>query len=361
MSQFIIKNARLADGIFHLILEDGKICRITQESGLSGFDAEGRRVIPGLIDVHAHGCIGMDALDGDFAPMCDFLARHGTTSWLPTTMTMDTETLVRVTHLKTDFPGTQILGFHLEGPYISPKYKGAQNEAYIKAPDYEEFCRFGNVKMITVAPEQPGSEDFIRKITADGVIASIGHTDTDYDTAIKAIDAGANCLTHTFNAMQPLHHRKPGPIGAGAEKGIWAQIICDNIHVHRASVLAALKLFGPDRLTLISDAIRPAGLPEGTLSESGGIPVVVRDGAVYLKDGDNILAGSGSTLFDCVRCAIRMGIDFDDAVTMATRTPARLLKVKKGEIREGFDADLLILSDNLTIDEVIIAGKRYES
>ncbi len=359
MNKTIIKNARLENGIFNLIIEDGKIVSINQEKGLSGLDADGRRVIPGLIEVHAHGCLGIDTLDGNFEPMCDFLAKNGTTTWLPTTMTMDTETLIEVTHRRTDFPGTYIHGFHLEGPYISPKYKGAQNEDYIKAPDIEEFKRFHNVKMITVAPEQPGSMDFIRKISSEGVVASLGHTDTDYDTALEAIENGASCLTHTFNAMPPLHHRKPGPIGAASEKHIWAQIICDGIHIHKASILAAYQLFGKDRLTLVSDAIRPAGLPQGTVSESGGIPVVVRNGAVYLE-GTDTLAGSGSTLWNCVQCAVKMGIDFYDAVTMATKTPANLLGLKKGQVKEGYDADLIVVSDTMEIDDVIIAGERYQ-
>ena len=272
--------------------------------------------------------------------------------------TMDADTLEDVTHKKTDFPGTKIAGFHLEGPYISPKYKGAQNEDYIKAPNIDEFHRFYNVKMITVAPEWDGAMDFIRQATDEGTVISIGHSDTDYDTAIRAIDAGAKYLTHTFNAMQPIHHRKPGPIGAASEKHIWAQIICDGIHIHRASILMALKLFGTDRLTLISDAIRPAGLPEGTVSESGGIPVVVRDGAVYLKDSDT-LGGSGSTLWRCVKCAVDMGIGFDAAVKMATETPAKLMGLKRGQIKAGYDADLLIVGDDMTLDEVIINGRRF--
>ena len=257
-----------------------------------------------------------------------------------------------------DFPGCHIPGFHLEGPYISPKYKGAQNEAFIKAPTYEEFSKFHNVKMITVAPEQPGSMDFIRRITSEGVVASIGHSDANYNVSIEAIEAGANCLTHTFNRMLPLHHRDPGPIAAGSEKAIWAQLITDGIHVHKAMILASLKMFGRDRLTLISDAIRPAGLPEGTVSESGGIPVVVRNGAVYLE-GTDTLAGSGATLWDCVKYCVSIGIDFEDAVTMATRTPAKLLGLNKGEIREGFDADLLLIDDNMKINEVFISGERY--
>lgn len=360
MKKNVLKNCLLHGERVHLVLQDGAIAEVTKEAGLAGTDCEGLRVVPGMIDVHAHGCIGMDALDGNFEPMCSFLASKGTTTWLPTTMTMDIETLAEVTRQKTDFPGTQIPGFHLEGPFISPKYKGAQNEAYIKAPNLAEFRRVQNVKMITVAPEWEGSEEFIRTVTNEGVIVSLGHTDADYDTAIRAISAGANCLTHTFNAMNPLHHRKPGPIGAASEKHIWAQIICDGIHIHRASILAALKLFGPDRLTLISDAIRPAGLPEGTVSESGGIPVVVRDGAVYLKDSDT-LGGSGSTLWHCVCTAVKMGIDFDTAVRMATRTPAELLGVKKGRILEGYDADLLLIDEKLEIRGVYVAGERFEA
>ena len=359
MEKTVLKNCKLHGEIVNLVLEEGKIKAVTKEKTLSGVDCEGRRVIPGMIDVHAHGCIGMDTLDGNFEPMCEFLARQGTTSWLPTTMTMDPDSLIAVSEKKRDFPGTQILGLHLEGPYISPKYKGAQNIAYIKAPDFEELSRVKGVKMVTLAPEWEGSEDFIRRATAAGIVITIGHTDCDYDTAIRAIDAGANCLTHTFNAMNPIHHRRPGPIPAASEKHIYAQIICDGIHIHRAVILAALKLFGADRLTLISDAIRPAGLPEGTVSESGGLPVVVRDGAVYLKDEENTLAGSGSTLFRCVKCAVGMGIDFDTAVTMATKTPARLLGVNKGEIREGFDADLLLIDDDMNIDSVYIAGRRF--
>lgn len=358
MNKTSIQNALVGGEIVNIEITDGVISAITKEKTVPGIDAEGRRVIPGLVETHAHGCIGMDTLDGDFEPMCDFLAKNGTTTWLPTTMTMDTETLIDVTHKKTDFPGTYIHGFHMEGPYIATKYKGAQNELYIKAPNYEEFKRFGNVKMISLAPELEGSMDFIRRVTSDGVIVSLGHTDTDYDTAVAAIDAGAKCLTHTFNCMQPLHHRKPGPIGAGAEKGIWAQLITDGVHIHKSSVLAAYRLFGPDRLTIISDSIRPAGFEEGTVCDSGGLEVVVRGGAAYLN-GTDTLAGAASTQWQCVCRAVEMGIEFEDAVKMATETPAKLLGIKKGQIKAGYDADLLIVSDNMEIDTVVISGERY--
>lgn len=358
MDNLIIRNALVNGKLCNIKCKDGIISEITtgQESG--GIDAAGRRVIPGMVEVHAHGCIGMDALDGDYGPMCSYLASKGTTSWLPTTMTASIEKLREVTNSKTDFPGTHILGFHLEGPYISVKYKGAQNEEYIKAPSIEEYNTLKNVKMITLAPELSGSMEFIKYVTSKGTVVTLGHTDTDYDTACEAIDNGANCLTHTFNAMQPIHHRKPGPICAAAEKGAYAQIICDGIHIHKSVILAAYKMFGPDRLTLISDAIRPAGLPEGSVSESGGIPVEVRNGAVYLKDSD-VLGGSGSTLWHCVCVAVEMGIPFEDAVKMATATPAKLIGANKGVVAEGYDADLLIINDNMEIDKVIISGQEF--
>jgi len=362
----LFKNANYNGNAVDIIACDGIISDILPHSedtnieGAVSHDIDGKDILPGLFDIHAHGCLSFDITEGTGRnEMCAHLAQSGTTSWLPTTMTASHETLLHsVNEVGFNGVGCDIVGFHLEGPYVSEKAAGAQDRDFIRLPNIDEFREYKNVKMITVAPEQPGSMDFIRRASADGVIISLGHTDTDYDTALEAINNGAKCLTHTFNAMQPLHHRKPGPIGAASEKGIWAQIICDGVHIHKASVLAAYKLFGSKRLTLISDAIRPAGLPEGTVSESGGIPVKVRDGAVYL-DGTDTLAGSGSTLWHCVTCAVKMGIDFDEAVRMATETPASLLGIKKGKIAEGYDADLLIINDDMTIGDVIISGKRY--
>ncbi|MBR2634180.1 MAG: N-acetylglucosamine-6-phosphate deacetylase [Clostridia bacterium] len=359
MKRTVIRNTLFGGKYVNLVIEDGVIVSIDREKGLSGFDADGRSVIPGLIDTHAHGFVGKDTLDGDFEEICRFLALRGTTSWLPTAMCTDADTLEAVTGRKTDFPGTQILGFHLEGPYISEKFKGAQNEKYIKDPDYEEFCRFHKVKKITLAPERRGSAEFIRRISSEGVAVSIGHSDCDYDTALLAFDCGASCLTHTFNTMQPLHHRRPGPIGAAIQKGAYAEIIADGIHVHPASFFAALKLFGPEKLMLVSDAIRPAGLPEGTVSDSGGLSVTVGKGAVYLT-GSDTLAGSSSTLWDCVRSASRMGAGFEEAIKMASTTPAEHLGLKKGRIAEGFDGDLILLDDKKEISEVFIKGERIE-
>ena len=354
MKDLSINNARIASKMKSVCIKDGKISSIRETPIAGGIDAGGKRVVPGVIDVHSHGCIGIDTMDAKFKEMCAFLGKKGTTSWLATTMTMDTESLRRVTAAKTDFPGAQILGLHLEGPYISLKYKGAQNEAYIKNPDLEEFRSIPDVKMITIAPELPGAMEFIENA---GCVTALGHTACDYETAIEAIERGASCLTHTFNAMPPLHHRNPGPIGAAVEKNIYAQIICDGLHVAKPVVLAAYKMFGPDRLILISDSVRPAGLSDGKY-ESGGLEVYLKDGVARLSDGT--LAGSSSTLWQCVKKAVGFGIPFEDAVKMATRTPAELLGVNKGRVEEGYDADLLIIDDNMNIDTVIIAGEVFK-
>lgn len=351
----IIYNAEINGELKTVKLDGGKIVSVEPDTGRGDIDAGGNLLLPGLIDVHTHGCIGMDTMDADFAPLCRFYAEHGTTSFLPTTMTMGYDALERVTKAKTDFPGAEILGFHFEGPYISEKHKGAQNPAYIKKPSAKEFSRFKNVKMVTIAPESEGSAEFIRAVTPECIV-SIGHTDCTYETALEAIESGASCLTHTYNAMPPFHHRNPGPIGAAFEKHIYAQIICDGFHISKPVVLATYKMFGADRMVLISDSIRSAGLPDGEY-ESGGLKVFLKDGAARLADGT--IAGSSATLLDCVKKVVEFGIPLDDAVRMASRTPAELLEVKKGRIAPGYDADLLITDRELNIKTVITAGKVF--
>ena len=351
----IIYNAEINGELKTVKLDGGKIVSVEPDTGRGDIDAGGNLLLPGLIDVHTHGCIGMDTMDADFEPMCRFYAEHGTTSFLPTTMTMGYDALERVTQAKTDFPGAEILGFHFEGPYISEKHKGAQNPAYIKKPSAAEFSRFKNVKMVTIAPESEGSAEFIRAVTPECIV-SIGHTDCTYETALEAIENGASCLTHTYNAMPPFHHRNPGPIGAAFEKHIYAQIICDGFHISKPVVLATYKMFGADRMVLISDSIRSAGLPDGEY-ESGGLKVFLKNGAARLADGT--IAGSSATLLDCVKKAVEFGIPLDDAVRMASRTPAELLGVKKGRIEPGYDADLLITDRELNIKTVITAGKVF--
>lgn len=348
----IIKNARLKDGIADIKIEGGRIKAIGSFEG-DGIDARGKTVIPGLIDTHIHGYCGVDASDGALDKLSRDIAASGTTAFLATTMTDSIENLRRITSQDISVSGATVLGFHLEGPYISRAKKGAQNEAYIKAPNIEEFATFKNAKKITVAPECEGAIGFIKAVDCK---VSIGHTECSYEEAIAAIDAGADCLTHTFNAMPPFLHRAVGPIGAAAERGIYAEVITDGRHVHKAAVLLLYKVFGPERMTLISDCIRPAGLPDGEYA-SGGLDVIVKDGVATLKDGT--LAGGSSSLLQNVKTATQMGIPFWDAVQMASATPAEYLGINKGKTEVGYDADLVIINDDFTVDTVIIEGKIY--
>ena len=356
----VFKNLKIGGVASDVYVTGGKIDRIALHTadgsapGDEGNDFGGATAIPGLVDIHTHGCVGHDTMDGRFDEMCDFLAKSGTTSWCPTTMTQSIENISKAMHGNTDCRGANILGFHMEGPYINVKYKGAQNEKYIKNPDLAEFEALPNIKMVTIAPELEGSLDFIRECKAS---VSIGHTDCDYRTALAAIDAGAACLTHTFNAMNPIHHRKPGPIGAAFEKKIHVQLICDGLHVHKAVVLMLYKLFGRDRVVLISDSMRATGLGDGEY-EFGGQPVIVKDNVARTLDG--AIAGSTSTLWQCVKKAVEFGIPFEDAVYMATATPAGLIGVRsKGRLAGGSDADFLILDDDLEISKVVIGGEIY--
>ena len=351
----ILRNLKIYGALSDIEIKDGKIVCVEPHIDGEGVDFGGAVAIPGLVDIHSHGCVGGDTMDGEFAEMCDFLAKNGTTSWLPTTMTMDYDSIKRAVSGNTDVPGTNIIGFHMEGPYISPKYKGAQNEKFIKSPDIDEFNSLPGFKMVTIAPELEGSMDFIRECKA---VVSLGHTACDYDTAIEAIEAGAQCLTHTFNAMPAIHHRNPGPICAGAEKGIYAQVICDGLHIHKSAILLLYKVFGRERMVLISDSMRATGLSDGEY-EFGGQPIQVVNGVARTLDG--AIAGSTSTLWFCVKKAIEFGIPAEDAVYMATEVPARLIGADtKGRIAAGCDADILILDDNFELDRVMICGEFYK-
>lgn len=347
----LIKNALLFDEISDIYISDGKIEKVGKIDGTADIDAEGKLTVPGLIDTHLHAFGGFDVSDGKLPEISHRLAKEGTTCWLPTTMTDSADNLERITSSSLQTDGAEIPGFHLEGPYISKSRKGAQNEDYIKSPSLSEFCRFKNVKKITVAPEVDGMMEFIKSVDC---LVSIGHTDCTYEQTLTAIEAGAACLTHTFNAMPALLHRAPGPIGAAVEKGIYAEVICDGRHVSKAAVLALYKMFGSERLMLISDTIRPAGCHDGKY-DSGGLDVYMKDGVATLADGT--LAGGSHPLLYCVKKAIEFGIDIKEAFKMATLTPAESLGLRKGKITNGYDADILILENDLSINTVIIGGK----
>ncbi len=346
----IYKNAN--GGTLDIVVEDGRIAFLGKVDE-DGVDLHGDTVYAGLIDIHSHGCIGFDTMDEEhLTEMSRFLAKNGVTAWLPTTMTMDADSIAAVTNQPIDNSGdaAQVLGFHMEGPYISERYKGAQNADFIQMPDIESFGRFQNVKMVTIAPELEGSIEFIERCDA---VVSLGHTACDYDTAMRAIEAGAKCLTHTCNAMPPLLHRDPGPIGAAAETGAYAQVICDGLHIHKSMILALYRIFGPERMILISDSMRATGMPDGRY-DLGGQKMTVENRVARTADG--ALAGSTSTLLDCVKTAISFGIPEPEAFAMASQTPASLLGLNKGKIAVGYDADFITVNEQYDVTRTVISG-----
>lgn len=350
----VFKNALVNGVLTDITVENGVFKKIGKTSE-EGLDLCGYKVYPGLIDIHTHGCLGIDTMDMRHGEMSVFYAENGVTAYLPTTMTADLDELRKITDIDAaKFEGAQILGFHLEGPFISEKYKGAQNAAHIQKPDLEGFREIRNVKMVTLAPELAGSLDFIKNC---GCVVSIGHTAANYDETVAAIEAGASCLSHTFNAMPPLNHRNPSVIGAAFDKNIYAQVICDGLHIHPSVIRILYKLFGAERMILISDSMRATGLCDGCY-EFGGQEVFVKNNCARLSDGT--IAGSISTLLGCVKKAVEFGISESEAFRMASRTPAELLGVNKGVIAEGFDADFIVLDSGLNVVKTVIAGRVFE-
>ncbi len=353
-------NGRITD----ITVNDGKIADTAACAGERAeiIDVGGMHVYPGLVDIHTHGCMGYDTMDGEsesLLKMSGFLAANGTLSWLPTTMTEDFSDIRRAVSAELPNTGAEILGFHAEGPYISEKRKGAQNAKFIKDPDFDEFRTLlsdKGVKTVTLAPEKDGSENFIRNCVSAGCVVSIGHTDADYDRTLAAADAGARCLTHVFNAMPGIHHREPGPIGAAIDRDMYVQVICDGLHIHGSVIKMLYRTFGPDRMILISDSMRATGLADGRYM-FGGQPVIVKD-SVARTEADGALAGSTSTLFTCVKKAVEFGIPEADAFRMASATPSALMGFRrKGRLSVGCDADLLAVDENLGLRLIIKGGK----
>ena len=288
------------------------------------------------------------------------------TSICPTTMTLPEERLAPIVASVAAHEAAAgeagIVGINMEGPYIAPDKVGAQNPAYVRSASIEEFGRLqhqakGLIKLVDVAPEQPGNLEFIRQMSHD-VRVSVAHTCTGYDDACAAFDAGARHMTHLFNAMPALHHREPGPIAAGAERNdVTAEIIADGVHIHPAMVRLAFALFGDDRMILISDSLRACGLGDGEY-ELGGQQFFVKGNRATIANGS--LAGSVSDVMACMRTAVRtMGIPLTSAVKAATVNPARALGLdgKLGAIAPGYQADAVVLDRDLNIKHVVLRGK----
>ena len=353
------------------LLFDEKIRGISSEvpSDARVLDAEGCYISPGFVDVHIHGYLGEDASDGSvpgLRRMSEGILHNGVTSFLPTTMTVPWPELeaafeavraLREESLSPAFRGAEILGVHAEGPFINPKKKGAQSEAAILPPDADRMLPFSDlVRLITVAPEMPGGLACIKRLSRV-MSVSVGHTDADFDTARKALSAGADHFTHTFNAMTPLNHRNPGAVGAALTGSAWCELIADTFHVH-PGVFSLLRKTVGEHLVLITDCTRAGGLGDGEYT-LGGQPIFVEGIACRLADGT--IAGSVLKMNEAVRnWREHSGAPMFEAVACASLHPAASVGAaeRKGSLLPGRDADLLLLEEDCSVRAVFRAGCR---
>lgn len=337
-----------------------------------GLDAGGCYAIPGLIDLHLHGCMGYDFCDGTSEAIRQIAAYElsaGVTAFAPATMTLPCGELERILSVAAEYvrqpsEGADLVGVNMEGPFISRVKKGAQDARHIVSCSVEAARRLvdagqGLVKFLAVAPEEnPGFAEFIARMKGRTTV-SLAHTNADYDTAMAAFAAGAGHAVHLYNAMPPFTHRAPGVIGAVMDSPhVDAELICDGVHIHPSAVRAAFRMLGADRIVFISDSMRATGMPDGRYT-LGGLDVdVTGNRAVLASDG--ALAGSATNLLDCMRTAVReMGVPLTDAVACATINPARSLGIddRYGSIRPGKKADFLLLDTELNLKAVVKDGK----
>ena len=357
------------------VCTDGE--KIARSSGdAQNLDASGCYVLPLLIDLHIHGYAGADvgsAEPAELERMARALLMQGVGAFCPTTMTLPEARLAAVcrctaAYCKEQHPGAQAAGVHLEGPFLARERRGAHDEALLQNPDPELLRRLqkageGVVRLMTLAPELPGALPLIQMAVKQGVRVSLGHTQADYDTAQAALRAGAAQCTHLLNAMTPFGHRAPGVMGAAFDvPDTMVELICDGIHVHPAMVRAIFRLFGPERVLLVSDALPAAGMPEGTYC-LGSQEIMVHHGRAVLSGKPETLAGSVCGLMECLRRAVSFGIPLADAVRAASWNPACALglETRMGSLRPGQEAGAVLLErETLEIRAVVAHGCMVE-
>jgi N-acetylglucosamine-6-phosphate deacetylase len=365
-----------------VVVEDGKIMEIIADrsmldgrdlEGYEVIDLEGKLLIPGFVDVHVHGGGGYDVMAGevtDIQGMSRFHASHGTTTILPTTLTADQQSIERavrsiVMAMEQGAEGADIVGIHLEGPFISPHRCGAQHPDHIREPSIEELDAYlrlaeGHVKLITAAPERPHAMEMIRHAVQHGVTVSIGHSDATFEVVQEAVRQGASHVTHLFNGMRPLHHREPGVAGGALMLDeLSVELICDGWHVHRDLVEFVFRVKPDEKVVLITDAMSAAGLPDGDDYQLGGLPCYKADGQVRLKSSGD-LAGSCLTLDAALRNVMQFtGRSLAEVLPTLTINPARAVGIdgRKGSIAPGKDADFAVLDDHFQVAATFVRGK----
>ena len=340
-----------------------------QRAGRTVVDLHGRTLMPGFIDVHVHGAVGHETMDGDvegLLAMAEFFATHGVTSFLPSTWTASREStmaaLRAVAEAQPQSTGARIAGAHMEGPYLSSARCGAQDPHEIRAVDREEAAAFldtGAVRLITVAPETEGADDLLDECVRRGVTFSVGHTNATYEQVAAAVARGARHMTHTYNAMSPLNHRAPGAVGAAlALAGFAAELIADEVHVHPAAMNALVRARGADEVVLVTDAVRPTGTGSDFVGEQQGRRIEIRDGAMRMDDGT--LVGSVLTMDVALRNVLRAtGRPLTELWPIAGRNAAASAGIgdRTGRLEVGLDADLVVLDDELTVRRTLVGGR----
>lgn len=370
----ILKNLKivLLDRVIEkgfLVFDNGKISQIGEgEYKGNAVDCDGLIAMPGFIDIHVHGSAGIDFMDAkveDYKKIADSLYKEGVTTFLATTLTSDNKSLAKVCEevkkAKDNVPA--LGGIHLEGPYINVKYKGAQNEEFIRKPDANEFDELqrlsgNNVRYITLAPESEGCLDFIKHVSKEGIIVSVGHSDASFEQVKEAIAVGLTNVTHTHNAMSPHHHRKPGIVTAAFYfDELYTEFICDKIHVCPEVLATSYKIIGPERFVMITDALK---IKNSSINEFKlfGLDCVRKDGAAYLTSGP--LAGSLLTMDQAVKNMHEItGANLCDLAKISSKNAAKSLKfLDRGEIKVGNLADIVLLDKDLKVKATYKLGEK---